>query len=452
MTRLTVAVACIGTFVTILDSTAVSVALPTIGHRLGGDISGLQWVVDAYVLIFAALMLTAGAISDRIGASRAFGLGLAVFTVASAACGLSPTLTALVVARLVQGAAAAIMLPASLSLVRQVHPDPTARARAIALWTAAGGAAIAAGPVVGGVLTGGLGWPAIFFVNVPVGVAGLVGLLRAPRSPSRPAPIDLLGQLTSVLALAALTFAVIEAGSGFGPPVVLAVATFVIVGTGFLVVESRGRHPAVPLGLFRIRAVAVCTATGFALNFAFYGMVFVLTLLFQQVRGASPVAAGLMFLPMTALVTVINIVAGRLAARFGPRLPMVLGELILAAGLLGLLIVGPATATVTLLLLLVPLGIGGGLTVPAMTTAMLEAVPADRSGLASGILNSARQVGGALGVAVFGAFVADPARFLSGMRLSLVIGAALVVVTAGAGTLLRSGQRAAPAMATTAPS
>jgi DHA2 family methylenomycin A resistance protein-like MFS transporter len=380
VTRLTTAVACVGFFVTVLDSTVVNVALPTIGRELGGSVAGLQWVVDAYVLIFAALMLSAGAVSDRVGASRAFGLGLAVFTAASTACGLSPTLITLVAARVVQGAAAAIMLPASLSLVRQVHPDATARAKAIALWAAAGGAAIAAGPVVGGLLTGGLGWPSIFFVNVPVGVAGLVGLLRAPRSRPRPAPIDLAGQLTSVLALAALTFAVIEAGSGPDLRVVLAFAAFVIIGAAFLVVEHRGPHPAVPLGLFRIRAVAVCTATGFALNFAFYGMVFVLTLLFQQVRGASPVAAGLMFLPMTALVTVINIGAGRLAARFGPRLPMVLGELVLAAGLLGLLAVGPATPTVALLLLLVPLGVGGGLAVPPMTSAMLEAVPADRSG------------------------------------------------------------------------
>jgi MFS transporter, DHA2 family, methylenomycin A resistance protein len=208
----------------------------------------------------------------------------------------------------------------------------------------------------------------------------------------------------------------------------------------------------VPFRLFASPWVAVCTGSGLALNFAFYGMVFVLALYFQQVRGASPVVAGLMFLPMTGLIAGTNVVAGRLAVRYGPRLPLVTGELIASAGLLGLLAVEPDSPTWLLFLLLVPLGLGGGLAIPPLNTAMMEAVPAERSGVASGILNSARQVGGALGVAVFGVLIS--VDFVSGMRISLVIGAALALASAIAALLPPrvSAQRVAPAMATTAPS
>jgi MFS transporter, DHA2 family, methylenomycin A resistance protein len=431
---LTVAVACIGFFVTVLDSTAVTIALPTIGRQLGGAVSGLQWVVNAYTLAFAALMLSAGAISDRIGASRAFGLGLAVFTLASAACGLASTLTVLILARVVQGSAAAIMLPASLSLVRQAFPDSAARARAISWWTAGGGAAIAAGPVVGGILTSALGWPVIFFINVPAGIIGLLGLIRTPRSASRPAPLDIGGQLASVAVMTAITYTVISAGkSGFGPASIVALVVVVLAGVAFWWIESHAQHPAVPLGLFRSPAVAVCTATGFALNFAFYGIVFVLTLFFQDHRGASPVVAGLMFIPMTALVMGTNLIAGKLTARFGPRPPLLAGQLVQATGLLGLLVIGPVSPTLLILVLLVPLGLGGGTAVPPMTTALLDAVDADRSGLASGILNASRQLGGAIGVAVFGVLVSTSTDFVTGMRTSLIIGAAVLLATAATG-------------------
>ena len=439
--RLTVAIACIGFFVTVLDSTAVNVALPTIGARLGAGMSGLQWVVDAYVLMFAALLLSAGAISDRVGADRAFGIGLGVFTLTSAACGLAPDLMVLVAARVVQGGAAAVMLPASLSLVRQAFPDAAARARGIAWWTAGGGAAIAAGPVVGGALTDVLGWRAIFFVNLPAGLIGLTGMFRAPRSrpepPAEPAALDVAGQLSSVLAVTALTFAVIEGGgpSGLGASSAVAWVVFAVAGAAFGWIETHTRHPAVPPSLFRSPTVLVCTATGFAQNFASYGTVFLLSLFFQDQRGASPTVAGLMFLPMTALVLAANILAGRLVGRFGPRPPMVAGQLVQAASLLGLLSVGAHSPTVLVLVLLVPLGLGGGITVPPMTAALLEAVEPERSGVAAGVLSASRQLGGAIGVAAFGGLVPDPAQFQSGMRLSLVIGAGVLLTTAVAGTL-----------------
>ncbi|MEU3292242.1 MFS transporter [Streptomyces longwoodensis] len=406
-----------------LDASVVNVALPAIGSSLGGGMSGLQWVVDAYTLAFAALMLSTGAFSDRAGASRAYALGTAVFTLASAACGLAPGLPSLIGARVVQGVAAAVVLPASLALVRQAYPDPARRARAVAAWAAGGSAAVALGPVAGGVLTSAWDWRAIFFVNLPVGAAILLLLLRAPRSERRPAPLDLPGQVTAVVALTALTFAVIE--RGMTGAVALAVA--VVAGVVFFRVEARGPHPVVPLGLFRDRTVAVAVATGAAVSVAFYSVVFVFSLYFQQVRGLGPLAAGLAFLPMTGLIAVTNVVAGKLAGRFGPRLPMVVGQWVAVAGLLLLLSVGSGTPAPLVAVALVPLALGCALTVPPLTAAMMDAVPAERAGLAAGVLNAARQVAGGLGIAVFGTLVAD--GFATGMRLSLAIAAVLLAVT-----------------------
>ncbi|MPY62893.1 MFS transporter, partial [Streptomyces spongiae] len=207
---LTLTAALLGFALIVLDASVVNVALPSIGAALGGGLSGLQWVVDAYTLSFAALMLSTGAFADRAGASRAYALGITVFTLASAGCGLAPSLPVLIVARVVQGVAAAVVLPASLALVRQAYTDPGRRARAVAVWTAGGSAAVALGPVVGGAVTTVWDWRGIFFVNVPLGLTALVLLVRAPSSQRRPAPLDLPGQLTAVVALTALAFAVIE--------------------------------------------------------------------------------------------------------------------------------------------------------------------------------------------------------------------------------------------------
>ena len=210
---LTLVAAMLGFALITLDASVVNVALPAIGDSLGGGMSGLQWVVDAYTLAFAALMLSTGALSDRIGASRAYAIGITVFTAASVACGLAPSLPVLIGARVVQGVAAAVVLPASLSLVRQAYSDAAGRARAVAMWAAGGSVAVALGPVAGGALTTAWDWSGIFFVNVPLGAVALALLLRAPRSRRRPAPLDVPGQLLAVVTLTALTFAVIEGGT-----------------------------------------------------------------------------------------------------------------------------------------------------------------------------------------------------------------------------------------------
>jgi len=439
--KLTVVIAFVGMFVTVLDSNAVNVALPTIGRQLSAGVVGLQWVVDAYLLMFAALMLSAGTVSDRVGANRTLTGGLAVFTVTSAACALAPNIAFLVAARVAQGGAAALMLPASLSLVHQAFEDPAARAKGIAVWSMGGGAAITSGPVIGGILTSTFGWRAIFLVNVPICVAGMFGAARARSTRPAPARLDFPGQVCAGLAVAALTFAIIQGGSArFSPLVIGALVIFAAALVAFLAIEGRTRHPAVPLSLFRAPGFAVCTIAGFSLNFAFYGILFMLTLYFQNTRGATALETGLMFLPLTALIVVMNMVAGRLAARYGPKLPLVLGQVIQAAGLLGLLTITPDTPTIRLLALLIPHGVGGALALPALASAGLERVDARRSGVASGILNVARQVGSALGVAGFGALIGMTTGFMTALWLSLAIGAAIQLATAaGCLFLLRRG-------------
>ncbi|MFG3281566.1 MFS transporter [Streptomyces sp. NPDC048111] len=430
--------ALLGFFLISLDALIVTVALPDIGRSLGGGMAGLQWVVDGYTLVFAALMLSAGAVSDRIGARQAYGAGLVLFALASAACGLAPGLGVLVAARLVQGGAAAVMMPASLALVRQGFPDRARRAQAIAVWTVGGAVAVAAGPVVGGALTASVGWRWIFFVNLPAGLLALALLTRVPDSPRLPARLDTAGQITAVTAMGALTYGVIEGGEkGFGHSLVVVSLLAAVVAAGlFLATQARGAQPMLPLPLFRSHVVAVSLVVGFMLNAAYYGGVFVFSLYLQQQRGQSALHAGMLFLPMTALVAVVNLASAKLAARFGPRVPIVTGQLVGAAGALSLLTIGPHTPVGAVAALMVPVGLGGALAVPALTALLLDAVPADRAGTASAVLNTARQVGGAIAVAVFGALLAGADTFLSGMRWGMLIAAAGLLLAAGAAATL----------------
>ncbi|MCT9084013.1 MFS transporter [Streptomyces fulvoviolaceus] len=423
--------AVIGFFVITLDALIVSVALPSMGDDLGGGITGLQWVVDGYTLMLAALLLSAGAISDRIGARQAFGAGLALFLVASAACGFAPTLPVLVAARLVQGAGAAVMMPATLAIIREAYPDAADRTRALALWAVGGSVGAAAGPLLGGALTV-LSWRWIFFINVPVGAVALLLLARVARSPRRPVPFDRTGQITAVLTMGGLTYALIEGGEyGFDRPEVLAALAVAAVSlVVFLLGQARGAHPMMPLDLFRSRPVALSLVAGFALNIGFYGLVFVLSLYFQALRGLSAMATGVAFLPMTLVTAGGAFVSAAIIRRAGARVTMVAGQFVMAGGLLLVCLLPLSTPAWAVALLLVPVGIGGSLAVPAMTGLMLESVAPERAGLAGGVLNTFRQFGGALAVAVFGALIADRATFLHGLRVGLVSAAVLLVATA----------------------
>ncbi|MFI2207481.1 DHA2 family efflux MFS transporter permease subunit [Streptomyces sp. NPDC020192] len=432
----------VGFFVITLDATAVNVSLPSIRDGLGGGMTGLQWVVDGYTLMFAALLLSAGALSDRVGARRAFAAGLTVFVFASAACGLAPSLGVLIASRFVQGAGAAAMMPATLALIREAYDDQVKRARAIALWAMGGAAAAASGPIVGGLLTE-LNWRLIFFINLPISVAALVLLARTQPSPHRQVPFDLAGQIAAVLAMGGLTYGVIEAGAdGFtSPRVLVALGVAVAALTAFLPIEARAAHPMLPLEMFRNRTVVIAVVVGFTFMIGFYGLPFLFSLYFQQLRGLSSMATGLAFVPMTAFSALLNPVAARLVERIGRRAAITTGLLLMIAGMSALAVL-PATAPVWLVALpMFPVGFGAPLVMPPLTAALLDSVPAHRAGTASGLLNTARQVGGALAVAVFGALLSDQTHFLHGLRTSLVITVVLLLAAVAATPLLKADRK-----------
>ena len=369
-----------------LDVTIVNVAMQPIGAALGGSTTGLQWIVNAYTLALASLILSAGAWGDRIGAKRVFVGGFAMFILASAACGLAPSLGVLIAARAAQGIGAAVLIPCSLTLLTHSHPGAE-RARAVGVWAACASLALSAGPLVGGVLIDAVGWRAIFFINAPLGVLGIALTLRyAAETPRTPRRIDLPGQALAIVALCALAASTITGGKeGFTAPLVLVgYGVAVVALVGFLRVELHSREPMLPLPLFRSRTFSATTsAVGLLVNVAIYGLIFVLSLDFQTVRGASVLATGMAFLPMTAAVFVGNLLAGRIVRASGVR-PVLAGSAVLiAAALAGLLIVDRSTPFTALVAQLVLLGFGVGVVVPTMTTALLGSVEPTRSGVAS---------------------------------------------------------------------
>lgn len=418
-------------FLISLDGSAINVSLPAISKDIGGGMSGLQWVIDGYTLTFAAFMLSAGVFSDRLGAKRVYAIGLAGFSVASAVCFLAPDLNALIAARMAQGLAAALMLPTSLALIRQAYEDQAERARAIAIWTAVGGVAIALGPVIGGAVTSATGWRTIFLLNVPIGLLGLALLTRIARSPRRPAPIDIPSQLTFLLALVSVTQAVITMGhAGFAYPVPQLLLLSALAFGVFFTLQARRAQPMVPLKILRSRPALVTIAAGFAVNAVFYGMVFALGLYFQQVNGYSPVLAGAVFLPMCAVDPLGNIVVMKLETRFGARVLLVWGQLLMALGAgLMLLIDGSTPAWLTALLLL-PLGFGAGLAVPPLTSTLLGGVPSEIAATSAAVLNTCRQVGSCFAIALLGGLVGKPAGFLDGLHTGVLTGVAILTATA----------------------
>ncbi|WP_328530846.1 MFS transporter [Nocardioides sp. NBC_00368] len=426
--------ALLGFTVITVDVSAVNIALPYLHRDLGGGMTGLQWVVDAYTLMFAALMLSAGAVTDRFGPVRAYTLGVVLFTAASLACAAAPVMPVLIAARVLQGAAAALVMPASLALVRVAYDDARARAHAIAVWTIGGSAAMALGPVAGGLLSEYAGWRWVFLVNVPIGVLIVVLLagLRI-RSVRHRAPLDLPGQVLAVVALSALTYAVIEAGhAGWHSGALVAGVTSVGAALAFVLVERRSPAPVLPLGLIARGRVAVTLVSGFGVNFGFYGGVFLLGLYYQQVRGWTGAEAGLMFVVPAALTTCANVVAPRLATVIGRRPLIVGGQLILAVGMLVLLPVTETTPVWLVLVLLVPLATGGALAITVVTADLIDAVEPTRVGVATGALSTFRQTGGAISVAVFGGLGAGASGVLTlpGMRACLLVGAVVLALTA----------------------
>jgi len=421
--------AALGFFLITLDVSIVNLALPSIRQDLGGGTSAQQWVLDGYTLFFAALLLCFGNLSDRIGANRAYATGIALFGVASLLCALAPSATALILARCVQGMTAALMLPASMTLIREVFPDPWRRARALGVWAAGGAVASAAGPVLGGVLSG-WDWRLIFAVNVPVCVVMLALAAWVPRSPQARVPFDWAGQALALIALGSIIFALIEGGTiGYGAPLIICL---LIVGVAtlalFLAVQARVKHPMMPLTLFGTGAMRVAMFAGFVFIYSWFGSVFLASLFLQQELHVAPAQAGLVFLPGAVLSFCGNLSSGPLSNRFGSRVPVVLGMTLLAVGLTGLALSANMRSALLVGATLALIGGGGSVAMPPVAGIVLEQAPKGHAGVASAVSNTFRQIGGALAIALFGVFVGHGASFTAGMQLGLATAAGLAIV------------------------
>jgi EmrB/QacA subfamily drug resistance transporter len=455
---LTLGACCFGLFMVMLDNTVVNVALPSIQRELEAEVSGLALVLDAYILVFASLLLTAGSLGDRYGRRRVFRTGLVVFTASSALCGLAPSLPALVGGRALQAVGAAALLPSSLAILTAAFPDPRERVQAIGLWSGVSAMALAAGPVVGGLLTDALGWRWVFYVNLPVGVAAFVVAGRVVAESRDPGArrLDLPGLLLGSLGLAGVTLGLIESNQrGWGSPEIVGLlAAGVALLAAFGVAEGRRRQPMLSLRLFRDRAFTTANAVVLLAGFALLGFVFFNTLYFQAVQGWSPLQAGLRSLPNTLAVVVSAPLAGRLASRHGYRLPVGAGLLLAAAALWALAGIEVGTPYAQLWWKLAMLGAGLGLSISPATAAGVAAMPGAQAGVASAVITTSRQVGGALGVAVLGAVAAaryggatpeaDPTAFLAGVHAAYLVAAAALGAGAVAAALFLRPRRADP--------
>jgi len=419
-----------------LDVTIVNTALPSIRASLGGGVSELQWVVSAYTIAFAAFILTAGALGDRIGARRMFIGGFALFTAASVGCAAAPNALSLIALRAIQGLAAAILVPNSLALLNHAYPEAKARGRAVAIWAAGASLALTAGPFVGGILIALTGWRAIFLVNLPIGLAGLwLAWSYAQETPAHAShELDLPGQLAAIVALAALAASLIEGGTrGWTDPLVLTgFALGIVAGVLFVLQEAKARQPMLPLSLFGDRLFSVCALVGLLVNVAVYGLIFVFSLYFQEINHLSAFATGLAFVPMLAVVFPVNLVAPRLAERIGARATIAAGAVLAALGCVTLLTIAPGTSYWAIGGQLIAISSGLGLLVPPLTSTLLGSVDPSRSGIAAGVLNATRQTGSVLGVALFGSLIAQSGAFILGLRLSLVISAVVMLAAAAA--------------------
>jgi DHA2 family methylenomycin A resistance protein-like MFS transporter len=435
-------VLCVGYFLVLLDVTIVNVALPRIGHDLHTGVDGQQWVVDGYAVVLAALLLVGGTVGDVHGHRRVVLTGLALFGVASLGCGLAPGTGALVAGRVAQGVGAALLLPGTLAMIADAFPDRAEQARAIGTWAAVGSTALPAGPLLGGALVQATSWRAVFLVNVPVVLAAGVAVARStsadhPRTDRR---VDWAGSTLAGLALAATVYAVIEAGRHGATTVVVVAAVLALgLGAALVAVERRAPDPMLPPDLFRRPGFAAANAVAGAMNLGTLGLLFVVTLDLQSVQGRSPFAAGVALLPLFLPLTVLAPFAGRLTARTGPPAAMVAGLVVAAAGV-GLLVrVTPDSPYLTWLPALLAWGIGLGLLTPAVVAAAVAAVHRSRSGLASGVNNTARQACGAVGIAVYGSVSGPPGRahaFTAGLQHLGLATAGLFAVAAVATVVL----------------
>jgi EmrB/QacA subfamily drug resistance transporter len=456
--RGTLAVVCLATAVLMLDIAVVNTALPHIASDLHASLGGVQWVVDAYTLALASVVLTAGSVADRIGRKRVFSVGLVLFTASSIACAMAGSIEVLDASRGVQGIGGALMFATSLSLLAEAFPRKEERVKALAAYGASIGAAFAVGPLLGGALTSGFGWKAVFFVNVPLGVIGLFATARWVRE-SRDANargLDWWGQVTLSSALFLLVLGLLRGNEDgwSSTPIVAELGGAAVLLVVFVWVQRRVKSPMLPLGLFRRPDFSGAQIAAFSISASFFALFLYLTLYLQNVLGLSAIETGLVYMPGTLVMFVVSGMSAQVANKVAPGVMIAGGLALVAVGLTLFLNVGVHSSWTALLPGFLLASIGTGVFNPAVSAVALGSAPQHMSGLAAGVNDTFRQAGIAVGVAAFGALIpssaglgaGDPAAFVDGLHVALIAGAALAAVGAIASARLLGLGRAAGAV------
>ncbi|HUC58246.1 MAG TPA: DHA2 family efflux MFS transporter permease subunit [Streptosporangiaceae bacterium] len=449
---LVLAICCMSLFIVGLDVTVVNVALPSIQHDLHASVSGLQWVVAAYSLVLASLLMLSGSTADRVGRRRTFQVGLALFTLGSLLCSLAPSLGALVAFRMMQAIGGSMLNPVAMSIITNTFTERAERARAIGIWGGVVGLSMALGPVVGGLLVTSVGWRSIFWINIPVGLAAI--LLTALFVPESKAPrarrFDPAGQLLVVITLGSLVYGIIEGpGRGWTSPLILGCfAASLLAAAGFVWYERRREEPLLDTRFFRSVPFSGATLIAVSSFAALGGFLLVSTLYLQDVRGLSALHAGLYMLPMAAATAICSPLSGRIVGSRGPRLPLLGAGIAILVSALSLTRLSAGTSAGSLVISYLIFGLGFGLVNAPITNTAMSGMPRAQAGVAAAVASTSRQVGSALGVAVVGSVVESAlggASLRTGFAMAshvgwwVIAGCGLAVLVLG---LMTSGTRA----------
>jgi EmrB/QacA subfamily drug resistance transporter len=457
--QLVLAICCLSVFIAGIDVTIVNVALPSIQRSLHASVSGLQWAVDAYTLVIACLLMLSGSLADRFGRRRVFQTGLAVFSAGSLLCSLAPGLGWLVAFRGLQAVGGSMLNPVAMSIIVNTFTDRKERARAVGIWGSVVGLSLAVGPVLGGVLVSGIGWRSIFWINIPIGVGAIAATQRfVPESKApRARRLDPAAQALIVVMLGSITYATIEGPQrGWGSPLILGLfAAGAAAAAALVAAETRRAEPLIDVRFFRSVPFSGASVIAVAAFGALGGFLFLNTLYLQEVRGYSPLHAGLLTVPMAVMLAVSATVSGRLVGGRGPRLPFILAGPALAIGALLLARLTPHTSVTYLIVAYVIFGTGSGLVTAPITSTAVSGMPTEQAGVAGAVASTSRQIGSSLGVAVTGSIVAMSAGvgFTTASRAAwgVIAGCGVTVLLLGLlstgrwarGTATRNGARLA---------